>query len=75
MFLALINDTYSEVKAELSAQEVEKIVEDYFKKGYINILGKFNGSNRPQDILSSIQNAYADDENVTYAELRQNLKK
>ena len=32
MFLAIINDTYSEVKAELSNQKNEFDVGDYFKK-------------------------------------------
>ena len=33
------------------------------------------GNNKPQDIMNAIRSAYADDEIVTYAELRQNLKK
>ena len=56
MFLAIINDTYSEVKAELSAKETEKLVEEYFKKGYTNVLGKISGSStdkRPQNMPSS----------------------
>ena len=78
MFLAIINDTYSEVKAELSAKETEKLVEEYFKKGYTNVLGKISGSStdkRPQNIMNALQSAYMDDEIVTYPELRQNLKK
>ena len=77
MFLALINDTYSQVKAELSAYEYEKLIEDYLKKGYVNVLGKLGDKQgqKPQQILNAIQSAYNDDENVTYAELRQNLKK
>ena len=78
MFLAIINDTYSEVKAELAAKETEKLVEEYFKKGYTNVLGKISGSSsdkKPQKIMNALQSAYLDDENVTFAELRQNLKK
>ena len=62
MFLAIINDTYSEVKAELSALETEKLVEDYFKKGYKNVLGKIGGSRssdkKPQNIMNALQSAY-----------------
>ena len=77
MFLAIINDTYSEVKAELAARQAERIVEDYFKKGYKNVLNSVTGkgSDKSQDIMNAIRAAYADDETVTYAELRQNLKK
>jgi len=32
MFLAIINDTYSEVKAELSRQKNEFEIADYFKR-------------------------------------------
>ncbi|MRA76127.1 hypothetical protein GH890_32380, partial [Bacillus thuringiensis] len=42
MFLAIINDTYSEVKAELSNQKNEFDVGDYFKKGYNKTLDKLN---------------------------------
>ena len=40
MFLAIINDTYSEVKEEISAQKNDFEVADYFKRGYNNMLGK-----------------------------------
>ena len=40
MFLAIINDTYSEVKEEISAQKNDFEVGDYFKRGYNNMLGK-----------------------------------
>ena len=53
-------------------------MEEYFKKGYTNVLGKISGSStdkRPQNIMNALQSAYMDDEIVTYPELRQNLKK
>ena len=77
MFLAIINDTYAEVKDELAAQQLDQMVEDYFKKGYSNVLGKISGqgNTKPQDIMNALRAAYADDEIVTYAEIRQNLKK
>jgi polycystin 2 len=40
MFLAIINDTYSEVKEEISAQKNDFEVADYFKRGYNNMMGK-----------------------------------
>ena len=40
MFLAIINDTYSEVKAEIAAQRNEFELGDYLKRGYNNMLGK-----------------------------------
>ena len=38
MFLAIINDTYSEVKADISSQKNEFEVADYFKKVCTGIL-------------------------------------
>ena len=32
MFLAIINDTYAEVKAELTTQKIEFEIGDYFKR-------------------------------------------
>jgi len=45
MFLAIINDTYSEVKAELSNQKNEFDVGDYFKKvcGHHQVLAWWMG--------------------------------
>ena len=40
MFLAIINDTYSEVKNEISAQKNEFEIADYFKRGYNNMMGE-----------------------------------
>ena len=34
-----------------------------------------NGSTKPQKIMNALKAAYNDDEIVTYAEIRQNLKK
>ncbi len=77
MFLAIINDAYAEVKAEMEARRANFLVEDYFKKGYSNVLSKVTGTsiNRGDDIARALQAAYADDEKVTYEEVRQNLKK
>ena len=37
MFLAIINDTYSEVKAEISAQKSEFEISDYIKRVSLHI--------------------------------------
>jgi len=37
MFLAIINDTFSEVKAEIAAKKLAYDVGDYLKKGYNNM--------------------------------------
>ena len=77
MFLAIINDTFSEVKAELAANKVDQMVEEYFKKGYSNVVLKMSGqgSTKSQSIMEALKSAYNDEEVVTYAEIRQNLKK
>ena len=74
MFLAIINDTYSEVKAEIAAQKNEFEIGDYFKRGYNNMLGKMGARNKAIDIENAIKLSSADGE-VTYDEMRQNLKK
>ena len=40
MFLAIINDTYAEVKSDLAQQEDEFALGDYFKKGYDKMMNK-----------------------------------
>jgi len=42
MFLAIINDTYSEVKNDLSTQKSEFELGDYFKKSYERMLDRLN---------------------------------
>jgi len=74
MFLAIINDTYSEVKAEIAAQKNEFEIGDYFKRGYNNMLGHIGGRNKYIDIENALKLAGSDGV-VTYEEIRQNLKK
>ncbi len=38
MFLAIINDTYSEVKAEIAGKRNDFEIGDYLKRGYNNML-------------------------------------
>jgi polycystin 2 len=42
MFLAIINDTYSEVKSDMSTQKSEFELGDYFKKSYEKMLDRLN---------------------------------
>ncbi|XP_041049746.1 polycystic kidney disease 2-like 2 protein [Carcharodon carcharias] len=42
VFLAIINDTYSEVKDDKTLQEVDFDIIDVFRKGYNNVLLKLN---------------------------------
>ena len=42
MFLAIINDTYSEVKSDMSTQRSEFELGDYFKKSYEKMLDRLN---------------------------------
>lgn len=41
MFLAIINDTYAEVKAEIASQKNEFEIADYFKKVCIRSFFKY----------------------------------
>ena len=39
MFLAIINDTYSEVKGEMEMTKIQFEITDLFARGYNNVLG------------------------------------
>ena len=41
MFLAIINDTYSEVKGEMEMTKIQFEITDLFARGYNNILGEY----------------------------------
>jgi len=76
MFLAIINDTYSEVKEDLAGQKNEFEMGDYFKKGYSNMLNKLN---LKRDKIVDIQKALAaadinQDKQLDFDEWRQDLK-
>ncbi|XP_066304092.1 polycystin-2-like protein 1 isoform X2 [Branchiostoma lanceolatum] len=76
MFLAIINDTYSEVKEEIAQQKSEFEIGDYFKKGYNKMLNKLQFK---RDKIVDIQKALAaadinSDQQVDFEEWRQDLK-
>jgi polycystin 2 len=42
MFIAIINDTYGEIKSELSSQKSDIELASFFKKGYTRVIEKLN---------------------------------
>ncbi|XP_007562015.1 polycystin-2 isoform X1 [Poecilia formosa] len=72
MFLAIINDTYSEVKADMSQQRCEMEMTDLIKKGCNKALMKLRLKKTPVDKISSgLQQASS---KMNFDELRQDLK-
>ncbi|MBN3315646.1 PKD2 protein, partial [Atractosteus spatula] len=72
MFLAIINDTYSEVKADLAQQKSEMELADLIKKGYNKALVKLRlKKTTVDDISESLRQAGG---KLNFDELRQDLK-
>ncbi|PIO23463.1 hypothetical protein AB205_0175910, partial [Aquarana catesbeiana] len=72
MFLAIINDTYSEVKEELSKQKNELQFSDILKQGYKKTLMKLKlKKERISDVQKALQNASKE---VTFEEFKNSLK-
>lgn len=72
MFLAIINDTYSEVKADMSQQRSEMEMTDLIKKGCNKALMKLRLKKTPVDAISNgLQQAGG---KMNFEELRQDLK-
>jgi len=74
MFLAIINDTYSEVKAEMQLTKLQFEITDLFARGYNNVLGSVAMRNKMIDVENAIKLAN-EDGNVTFDEIRIELKK
>ncbi|RUS85639.1 hypothetical protein EGW08_006585 [Elysia chlorotica] len=76
MFLAIINDTYSEVKSDMANAKNEFEIADYFKKGYSKMLDKLNFKrDKIVDIQSALKSADINqDQRVDFDEWRQDLK-
>jgi len=76
MFLAIINDTYAEVKSDLAQQESEFEIADYFKKGYDKMMNKLSFKREKiVDIQKALQSADANQDNkLDYEEWRSELK-
>jgi polycystin 2 len=75
MFLAIINDTYSEVKGDPD-QTSEIELGDYFKRGYDKMLTKLNVKrDRIIDIKEMLKTADKDGDNkLNFEELRADLR-
>ncbi|XP_018023502.1 polycystin-2 [Hyalella azteca] len=76
MFLAIINDTYSEVKVEIASQRSEFEIADYFKRGYNNMMGKLGKRDKLLDVENALKLSDGNsDGHLTFEEIRHNLKK
>ena len=74
MFLAILSDSFGEVKAEIAAKKNEFEMGDYFKQGYINIIDKIGQRTKQMDIEEAIKRA--EDEGYTNMnDIRAYLKK
>ncbi|CAL8144331.1 unnamed protein product [Orchesella dallaii] len=73
MFLAIINDTYSEVKAEANAHAQEYEVTDYLRQGMNSWFGNFGCRNRKLDAMNKAKLANTEHV-IANDELRQNLR-
>ncbi|XP_060697748.1 polycystin-2-like protein 1 [Hemiscyllium ocellatum] len=72
MFLAIINDTYSEVKADLSVQKSELQITDFIKQGYNKALMKMKlKKERISDVQKALQNG---SKKLDFEDFRSNLK-
>ncbi|XP_050390964.1 polycystin-2 isoform X1 [Patella vulgata] len=76
MFLAIINDTYSEVKGDMANMKNEFEMADYFKKGYSRVLDKLNlKRDKIVDIQKALRSADINqDKQLDFDEWRQDLK-
>ena len=74
MFLAIINDTYSEVKAEMELTKLQFEITDLFARGYNNVLGSVAMRDKMIDVENAIKLANEDGQ-VTFEEIRAELKK
>lgn len=76
MFIAIINDTYGEIKAELANQKSDIELGSYLKKGYDKVLTKMNiKQNQIMDIQKAITTADTDGDNmIDYIEWRNSLR-
>jgi polycystin 2 len=76
MFIAIINDTYGEIKEEMRNQKSEIELGAFFKKGYNKVLDKLN-IKRAQiiDIQKAVATADLNhDGKIDYIEFRNNLR-
>ncbi|CAF0813690.1 unnamed protein product [Brachionus calyciflorus] len=77
MFLAIINDTYSDVKSDIAEQKSDFELGQYFKRGYDKILSKMHiKKDKIADIQKAMEVADADGNSVlNFDEWRVELRK
>ena len=76
MFIAIINDTYGEIKSEIANQKSDIELASFFKKGYNRVLDKLN-LRRAQiiDIQKAITCADLNKDNkIDFVEWRNSLR-
>ena len=74
MFMAILNDTYSEVKVEVENRKEDFQMLDFLKRGYNNVREIVAERDKLLDIQTTIKLA-ADDGVVTFEEIRDSLRK
>ena len=76
MFIAIINDTYADIKADLKTQKSEIELAAFFKKGYSKVLDKLNLKKAQIiDIQRAVTSADVNqDSQIDFIEWRNNLR-
>ena len=75
MFLAIINDTYAEVKEDLAEQVDEFNINDYFKRGYAKMMKNLAFKQKTIKDIETVINSDANkDKELDYEEWRTALK-
>ena len=76
MFIAIINDTYGEIKAEIASQKSDIELAAFLKKGYNRVLDKLNIKQaKIVDIQQAITCADINQDNkIDFIEWRNNLR-
>ena len=74
MFLAIINDTYGEVKADLASQKNEFELGDYIKRGVMKVMKKVGVRNKLNELMNSEKLANEEGQ-ITLDKIREQLKK
>lgn len=75
MFLAIINDSYSDVKADIDGSKNDFELGSYFKTGYDKMLTKMNvKKEKIRDIQNILDTETGEDESIEFEKWRSELK-
>ena len=74
MFLAILSDSFGEVKAEIARKKNAFEMGEYFKEGYVNFIDRMGLHTRKMDVDEALKLAVAHDYN-NKEEVRDFLKK